>query len=78
MSKRIIIRHPDGREYGIAPEAFEDSSISPRGSYAQRGFSIVGYVGGAPYEEPAAPPTSAVSARPGRPSRPSAARAGGE
>lgn len=50
--KRVTIRHEDGREYRIEPKAFTDANLSPHGSYAERGFEIVGYVDGEPYEAP--------------------------
>lgn len=50
--QRVTIRHTDGREYSIEPKAFTDSKVSPEGSYAERGFEIVNYVGGKPYHGP--------------------------
>ncbi len=49
--KRVTIRHTDGREYSIEPKAFTDPKLSPdKKSYADRGFEIVSYVDGSPYD----------------------------
>jgi hypothetical protein len=50
--KRVTIVHPDGREYSILPEHFTTKQVSPEGSYAERGFEIVGYANGEPYPGP--------------------------
>lgn len=53
MSKRVLIVHPDGREYSIPAVAFADKRMSPDGkSYADQGFRIVSDEDGAPYEGP--------------------------
>ena len=71
--KRVTIRHEDGREYSIEPQKFRDEQISRQGSYAKRGFRIVSYVDGTPYDGPktlaeieavAAPTTPAPAALP--------------
>lgn len=68
MSERVIIRHPDGREYGISPSAFTHAGLHPDGrSYADAGFQIVGHEDGAPYEP--APPEAPPIVPPARPLR---------
>ena len=54
MSKRVFITHPlDGREYGIEAKDFTNKRLSPdEKSYAERGFEIVSYDDGTPYDGP--------------------------
>lgn len=53
QKRRVIIRHPDGREYSVLPRDFTVKDVSPeRESYAEQGFRIVSYIGGAEYDGP--------------------------
>lgn len=51
--KYVTIVHADGREFSILPKNFTSPRTSPdRESYAARGFRIVGYTDGTPYDGP--------------------------
>jgi hypothetical protein len=47
MAQSVIIAHPDGRQYGVEPKAFEKGID---GDY--KGFHIVSNEDGTPYEGP--------------------------
>lgn len=51
--KRVMIVHPDGREYSILPADFTNSRVSDdKQSYADQGFRIASYADQTPYEGP--------------------------
>jgi hypothetical protein len=51
--KYVTIVHADGREFSVLPKDFTSPRTSPdRESYAERGFKIVGYTDGTPYDGP--------------------------
>lgn len=62
---RVLIQHPDGRQFDIPLSAFRadglvrDPSGDALSSYDAAGFVIVGYADGRPYSQPE--PTPAAS-----------------
>lgn len=51
--QQVVIRHPDGREYGIDSAAFTSPKVSvDRRSYADQGFEIVSCQDGTPFDGP--------------------------
>lgn len=54
MPRMVHIEDKDGRRYGILPNDFNHVKDDEGKTFAERGFKIVAWEDGEPYEPPAA------------------------